>query len=245
MSVDATRWAWIAPVKTSTQRLVLLSLADRAGEYYTCFPSVARISNDTKLDRKTIHKVIDELILLGLVEDTGHRKGATGKVVVYRLLGVIGREDEYLNSANFGTIPKTEQFQNSHLIVPNFPINSPKNGTQNLKGTKKESKSINSTFSFKDELKNLGAEKQLIEDWMTVRTAKKAKQTKTAFDGFIREFNKSGLPINTVLRICIEKNWQGFNCGWLGNINLADYQSQPEQPNQIDMSKTKLDFGVW
>lgn len=37
MSVDATRWAWSAPVKSSTQRLVLLSLADRAGEYHTCF----------------------------------------------------------------------------------------------------------------------------------------------------------------------------------------------------------------
>ncbi|MHA3051125.1 helix-turn-helix domain-containing protein [Acinetobacter sp. ANC 4640] len=232
MSVDATRWAWLAPVKSSTQRLVLLSLADRAGEYHTCFPSVARITKDTKLNRKTIMKVIGELIELGLVEDTGHKKGATKQVIVYRLLGIKTREDEEINSTNIGTVPKTEQSQNYQETVPFLPHNSTNIGTQNLKGTKKESKNINTAFSFKDELKNLGAEKQLIEDWMTVRTSKKAKQTKTAFDGFIREFNKSGLPINTVLRICIEKNWQGFNCGWLSNINLADYQTQPEQQTQ-------------
>ena len=88
MSVDATRWAWLAPVKSSTQRLVLLSLADRAGEYHTCFPSVARITKDTKLNRKTIMKVIGELIELGLVEDTGHKKGTTKQIIVYRLLGI-------------------------------------------------------------------------------------------------------------------------------------------------------------
>ncbi|MCG6630668.1 helix-turn-helix domain-containing protein, partial [Acinetobacter baumannii] len=32
MSLDATLWAWKAPVNSATQRLVLVSLADRAGE---------------------------------------------------------------------------------------------------------------------------------------------------------------------------------------------------------------------
>ncbi|MFN4187680.1 MAG: helix-turn-helix domain-containing protein, partial [Acinetobacter johnsonii] len=46
MSIDATRWAWTAPVNNSSQRLVLLSLADRAGEEHTAWPSIDRLAKD-------------------------------------------------------------------------------------------------------------------------------------------------------------------------------------------------------
>lgn len=231
MSVDATRWAWLAPVKSSTQRLVLLSLADRAGEYHTCFPSVARITKDTKLNRKTIMKVIGELIELGLVEDTGHKKGATKQVIVYRLLGIKTREDEEINSTNIGTVPKTGQSQNYHETVPFLPHNSTKNGTQNLKGTKKESNN-NIKFNFAQELKNLGASEQLISDWLQVRKAKKAGNTKTALNGFMKQVEKSGLPLNTVLEICVIRSWQGFNVDWLKNVDLSEFQPKQQEPNQ-------------
>ena len=229
MSVDATRWAWLAPVKSSTQRLVLLSLADRAGEYHTCFPSVARITKDTKLNRKTIMKVIGELIELGLVEDTGHKKGATKQVIVYRLLGIKTREDEEINSTNIGTVPKTEQSQNYQETVPFLPHNSTNIGTQNLKGTKKESNN-NIKFNFAQELKNLGADDQLISDWLAVRKTKKASNSETAFNGFVRELKKSNLDVNTALRICIERNWQGFTASWLNNVDMSAYQVQTTQP---------------
>ena len=217
MSVDATRWAWLAPVKSSTQRLVLLSLADRAGEYHTCFPSVARITKDTKLNRKTIMKVIGELIELGLVEDTGHKKGTTKQVIVYRLLGIKTREDEEINSTNIGT--------------------------QNLKGTKKESNN-NIKFNFAQELKNLGAEEQLIFDWLVVRKNKKAANTKTSFDGFARELKKSNLDVNTALKICVERNWQGFNSGWLNNIDLSIYQQSSQKSEQAPQN-LKTVKGAW
>ena len=269
MSVDATRWAWLAPVKSSTQRLVLLSLADRAGEYHTCFPSVARITKDTKLNRKTIMKVIGELIEMGLVEDTGHKKGATKQVIVYRLLGIKTREDEEINSTNIGTVPKTEQSQNYSETVPFLPHNStnigtvpkteqsqnysetvpflPHNstniGTQNLKGTKKESNN-NIKFNFAQELKNLGAEEQLISDWLVVRKNKKAANTKTSFDGFARELKKSNLDVNTALKICVERNWQGFNSGWLNNIDLSIYQQTSQKSEQAPQN-LKTVKGAW
>ena len=243
MSVDATRWAWLAPVKSSTQRLVLLSLADRAGEYHTCFPSVARITKDTKLNRKTIMKVIGELIELGLVEDTGHKKGTTKQIIVYRLLGIKTREDEEINSTNIGTVPKTEQSQYYQETVPFLPHNSTNIGTQNLKGTKKESNN-NIKFNFAQELKNLGAEGQLISDWLVVRKNKKAANTKTSFDGFAREIKKSNLDVNTALKICVERNWQGFNSGWLNNIDLSIYQQTSQKSEQAPQN-LKTVKGAW
>ena len=93
MSIDATRWAWTAQVKNSSQRLVLLSLADRAGEHHTAWPSIDRLAKDTALNEKTVQKVILELINLDLVKDTGERTGPTKRVRVLKLNGVKGREE--------------------------------------------------------------------------------------------------------------------------------------------------------
>lgn len=110
-------------------------------------------------------------------------------------------------------------------------------GTENPYSIKERKKKENNIkFSFSESLKNLGADEQLIKDWLAVRKNKKAANTETAFKGFEREFNKANLNINTVLKICIERSWQGFNASWLQNINLAEYQEQeptqtvPEQP---------------
>lgn len=93
MSIDAIRWAWSIPVNNSSQRLVLLSLADRAGEEHTAWPSIERLTKDTVLDKKTVQKVILELIKLDLIEDTGERTGPTKRVRVLKLKGVNGREE--------------------------------------------------------------------------------------------------------------------------------------------------------
>ena len=112
MSIDATRWAWTAPVNNSSQRLVLLSLADRAGEEHTAWPSIERLAKDTVLDKKTVQKVILELIKLGLVEDTGERTGPTRRVRVLKLNGVKGRE-EYTQNLDDANTPKNRNIKQS------------------------------------------------------------------------------------------------------------------------------------
>ncbi|EHU1357811.1 helix-turn-helix domain-containing protein [Acinetobacter baumannii] len=149
MSIDATRWAWAAPVNNSSQRLVLLSLADRAGEEHTAWPSIERLAKDTVLDKKTVQKVILELIKLGLVEDTGERTGPTRRVRVLKLNGVKGRE-EYTQNLDDANTPKNGNIKqsqkrndskngndpkNSALNNPkNGMLNDPKNEVQNLSG---------------------------------------------------------------------------------------------------------------
>ena len=121
MSVDATRWAWSVNVQKSTERLVLLSLADRANEDNECYPSMQRITNDTMLDIKTVKKVISDLIQKGLILDTGERKGFTQKVRVLRLVGVDCREDKQTQKRN----------DSKNGMNPNFPTNEPKIGSNN------------------------------------------------------------------------------------------------------------------
>ncbi|EXB27687.1 helix-turn-helix domain protein [Acinetobacter baumannii 1437282] len=150
MSLDASMWAWKTRQKQKKggalkplKKLVLLSLADRAGEDHVCYPSIARLVEDTEMDRKTVLKIIDELIEDGLIVDTGERKGRTKQVKVYILIGIKGREtvpvtvlfdgeSDDLNSTNNGTVPTVEQFQQFHERVPTIPLKSPNVGTRNL-----------------------------------------------------------------------------------------------------------------
>ncbi|WP_315316058.1 helix-turn-helix domain-containing protein [Pantoea vagans] len=144
MSRAATDWAWSLNLKAS-QKLLLLSLADRADEYHCCYPSILRLVNDTGLDRKTIGKWINQMIEEGLLSDTGERKGPTKRVRVLKLnldfKCTQRREDSSkVNGPKNGNVPKIGPIsvkplndpKNGLLNDPKFGIlNDPKNGTQN------------------------------------------------------------------------------------------------------------------
>lgn len=144
MSRAATDWAWSLDLKAS-QKLLLLSLADRADEYHCCYPSIMRLVNDTGLDRKTIGKWINQMIEEGLLSDTGERKGPTKRVRVLKLNldfkcpqkreGAVKE-----NGPKNGNVPKigpvsvkpSNDPKNGLLNDPKFGIlNDPKNGIQN------------------------------------------------------------------------------------------------------------------
>lgn len=104
---------------------------------------------------------------------------------------------------------------------------------------KKENNNIKNQekFSFTQELKKLGADNQMINDWMLVRKNKKASNSETSFKNFMTQVEKSKLPLNTILEICIVRDWKGFNASWLSNINLSEFQPDPsplphENPTQ-------------
>lgn len=79
---------------------------------------------------------------------------------------------------------------------------------------KGEGKDTPSAFSFYNELLKLGAEKQLVSDWLLVRKKKKLTNTETALKGFLKQVDKSGNSLNDVLTKCIEKSWGGFEADW-------------------------------
>lgn len=117
MSLDATRWAWKLTGIRPAEKLILLSLADRAGESHTCYPSSARLTADTGLDRKTVLAVLQHLEKAGHIEVT--RRPGLGNV--YRLIGVEDRHQQNTRpETGTGTSPKNGTGQNH---------TSPKNGT--------------------------------------------------------------------------------------------------------------------
>ncbi|WP_284090451.1 helix-turn-helix domain-containing protein [Acinetobacter pittii] len=242
MSLDATIWAFKAEVKTSSQRLVLLALADRAGESHKCYPSIKRMVKDTVLNRKTVIKVLDELEAISLIRFTGEITG--NGVKVYQLIGVMGREENDLTSpkkgtstnngtsSNFGTGSKNGTSTNIGTATSpkNGTETSPNIGTQNLSGNlSDESKNKKTWLS----LKKLGEEILLATDQETYEQIKNA----TWFDRELRAFEL----YNAEKNLCDELMNYHF-ADWLINA-CGKYQSREQSKNPIAGTQVRVPQG--
>lgn len=69
-------------------------------------------------------------------------------------------------------------------------------------------------FSFYNSMIKYGFDKNLVSEWLKVRKTKKATNSETAFNSFIKEVEKTNANINDVLTECIVKSWSGFKSEW-------------------------------
>lgn len=76
-------------------------------------------------------------------------------------------------------------------------------------------------FNFRKSLIDYGFKENLVDEWLQVRKTKKAVNTETAFNSFIREIESRPCDINSMLRIAVEKSWSSFKHQWVDNLNLT------------------------
>jgi len=73
-------------------------------------------------------------------------------------------------------------------------------------------------FSFKKKMIDYGFEEKLVSEWLLIRKNKKATNTQTAFEQFIKEIETRPSNINDVLKIIVTNSWSGFKYTWIDNI---------------------------
>ncbi len=153
MSRHATDWAWETDPGSSSLKLILLSMADRADEYNLCYPSIERLVKDTCLNKKTVQAGLISLMKMGLISDTGERKGATKRVRVFSLNitknGNIKGNREGSNEPENGNVPENGNIpKNGMLNDPkNGMLNDPKNGMLNDPKNGIQNQSYNQSFN--------------------------------------------------------------------------------------------------
>jgi hypothetical protein len=69
-------------------------------------------------------------------------------------------------------------------------------------------------FDFRKDLMNYGFDENLVNDWLLVRKNKKATNTETSFNSFIKEIEKRNCDLNEILEFIVTKNWSGFKWNW-------------------------------
>lgn len=197
------------------------------------------------------NKSNDNISISQLVEGTGYKKDAVlGGVEQLISMGIVekisfqNRPSKYTLTDNIIAVGNTASDNSAvgntdtAVDISDSNLSEIPTHKNNIKTTNTKTNVISDSkakFSFVEALKNLGADDQLIHDWLAVRKTKKASNNQTSFNRFENQFSKSNLDINTVLRICIERDWKGFEVSWLNNVNLSEYQEQsqqitPEQP---------------
>jgi DNA-binding transcriptional regulator YhcF (GntR family) len=220
MSLDATVWAWNQQVK-STQKLVLLSLADRAGENHDCWPSIDRLVENTGLNRKTVIKVIKEMVDLGLIHS---QKKAFGRSNTYTLIGVSEhtrsshKVSQGINSPKKGTNANSPK--NGTPIVPESePLKVPKKGHESIKESIKESKKEkkikkeNLIDDFKEE------EKEVIQILIDHReeikaplpSVRAARMLLKCLNHYAQEWD---ITFNDALDYWLSKEWQSIDVSY-------------------------------
>jgi len=108
---------------------------------------------------------------------------------------------------------------------PTTPRTDPKEEEEKEKEKEEYTKAAALPFSFYNSLIKLGGEKQLVSDWLKVRKNKNATNSKTAFNGFKKQLEKTNSDINKILTLCVEKSWAGFKAEWFEN-------EQPKKTSQ-------------
>ena len=88
-------------------------------------------------------------------------------------------------------------------------------------------------FNFRKSLIAFGFNERLVDDWMKVRKTKKATNTETALNSFLNECKRSNLENDSILQLCIERDWKGFKNEWLEN--------KQNKNNDTNKPKSRLD----
>jgi Family of unknown function (DUF6291) len=115
--------------------------------------------------------------------------------------------------------------QNESKTKANNNVNDNVNDNHNKNENKNNNE--NHIFDFKKSLISLGVNETLVKDWLVVRKTKKASNTETALNSFLKEVKISGLEVSKVIEMCVYKSWVGFEAKWL----TKEEQKKPLKQN--------------
>ncbi|WP_099369561.1 hypothetical protein [Sphingobacterium sp. 1.A.5] len=121
------------------------------------------------------------------------------------------KNDKNEEEVSFLSEPSSEEKKDFN----DFSTFSPKNIQEEIPG-KNEFEKFGKA-EFRQILLDLEVDPQHVEDWIKVRTAKRAGFTATALQLIFNECTKHNFPISEAIKMCAGKSWQGFKYEWYLN----------------------------
>lgn len=197
---------WEAQDLSWNEKILLMEIDSFTSQGKDCFISDEYISDLLKINVTNANKTMSSLIKKGYVR----RARFDGRRRFVETMLIFSRA---------GLSQMTEQTcqKRQHTDI-NIPNNS---SSKNINKNKKDVR-----FDFKKSLLEIGVSPQVAEDWLKVRKAKKAANTKTAFERIKKEIEFSGLSADECITIAVERSWQGFKAEWVDNYR----KQQPTRP---------------
>lgn len=256
MSFKVSALAWMVPVEKSTERLVLLALADRADdEGKNCYPSVETICGMTQMNRKTVFAVISRLAERGVLSVRKREVHNSNEYLLHI-------EDWPKNgSTENGTTQKRDNPKTVCQLSQKRYASCPKNGTTVVPKTGHEpiNEPINnqSITSREDAPPKARAKKgEAWKKWIKVekpaevpddlwtqfgeiRALKKMALTERALELLRSEGEKAHMTLLQVVETCCGNAWAGFKASWLTRTNGSNYR-KPQNVTQTAEYRERL-----
>ncbi|MFW9605273.1 MAG: helix-turn-helix domain-containing protein [Pseudomonas sp.] len=231
MSMELMVKAMKIKVGNPLRKLVLLKLADNANDHGECWPSYQHIADQCEIDRSTVRKHIKQLEVQGLlrIENRLGPLGNSSNLYTLILDGVgqkptpVGQERTPVGIQPIGGVG-LERTRTSHSLEPvNEPLKA--NGAEapaDANATAAPAKVASPKFNASKELLALGVEKQVVDDWLAIRKAKRQTLTLTALEQTKREAEKAGVTLNDAIKFSVQNSWAGFKATWMQNATFEN-----------------------
>jgi hypothetical protein len=230
MSFEAFAWAARQRV-TSTQKLVLLMLAERHNkDTGQCRPSHDTLAEDCGLTRRSVIDQIGKLAQAGYITVLPRAKDNLRLPNQYRLNFHFGiqaapkapEDDPYLvvNDVHHPVVNQVHQVVNDvhgggepRAQEPGTkPGREPKSKKQ--RASAPAAQAVDLDFSTWPNPPS----PQVLGDWLHLRRQRRAPVTPTVLESFGRELHLAaaiGFTVDQCLAKCCTRNWQGFEAAWL------------------------------
>lgn len=188
------------------------------------------ISFDLRCDAEVVKSIINDFDLFVVDAES------FGSLSIQRRLN---ERNEKSKKARESVLARwNKQKEDTNVLPTNYDSNTIKErkGKENKVNESKENKENNISalpFSFYNYLINYGFDKNLVSDWIKVRKNKKASNTETAYNSFIKEIEKRNCNLNEILELIVVKNWSGFKWEWYDNENNKEKSSAKKESEQI------------
>jgi hypothetical protein len=196
MSVHVSSVVWRLSLG-STEKLVMLALADIANDDGEAYPSNRLLMERTGLSDRAIQKALTKL------QDAGYlgREMRAGRSTIYRLLPSKPPNDVHPERRS----PRTTFTDRGEPRSEAPELRSPITITKPSRNRHK-----NSPLA-----RPVDVSESVWGDWLALRKAKRAVVTQTALDGIAREAAKAGVPLQEALAESCARGWIGFKADWM------------------------------
>lgn len=218
MSIKLMTAVWERIDLTSTQKLVLLALADWANDEGLCWPSIDRVAVKASLKRRAVQMTIRSL------EESGF----------LRREELVGRGNKY-----WVNIP----VQNMHPCINDTPPAHemhPTRASDAPNTSKTHQLTTNSNIPAKPE----GVSDQVWKDFIDLRKAKRAPLNATALKAIERETAKAGWTLNDAIAESVARGWQSFKADWVKEKSKANGKTDSMGRTERAALQALRDLGI-
>lgn len=235
---------WPLQGMSPTCKAVLISLADQANDQWVCWPGIASIAARTCLSERAVRQALRWLEENNAIETEEQRGTSSRYTITPQHFG--GPRQELLPGM---TCPPARRAAPSGTScppprhdVPPTPARGAPKPSDNHQGTISKPKKTRERvlLSADDLVTRYGVDRQVADDFVASRNAKKAALTLTAMEGLIAEYQRAELTVEGGMRVQMQRGWQGFNADWLKDKKPA----KPSTARHIGYDKNNYEEGT-